>query len=58
MILYIAMALLLVWGLGVLGVFPVGKIVHVPLLIGLLLLLIAFLQGRDAARNAIVKVQC
>lgn len=52
MILYIAMALLLVWGLGVLGVFPVGKIVHVPLLIGLLLLLIAFLQGRDAARNA------
>ena len=52
MILYIAMALLLVWGLGVLGVFPVGIIVLVPLLIGLLLLLRAFLQGRDAARNA------
>jgi hypothetical protein len=52
MLLYIALALLAGWVLGMLGVFEVGKIVHVPLLVGLLLLLLAFLQARDAARNS------
>lgn len=51
MILYIAVALLVGWALGMLGVFEVGKMVHAPLLVGLLLLLVAFLQARDAARN-------
>lgn len=51
MLLYIALALLGVWFLGMLGVFEVGKVVHVPLLVGLLLLLVAFLQARDTARN-------
>jgi hypothetical protein len=52
MLLYIALALLVAWILGMLGVFQVGKIVHVPLLVGLLLLLVAFLQARDAAGNS------
>lgn len=52
MILYIALALLAAWLLGVLGVFPVGQIVHVLLLVGLLLLLLAFVQARDAARHS------
>ena len=51
MIFYIAVALLLGWLLGML-VFEVGKFVHVPLLVGLLLLLVAFLQARDTARNS------
>lgn len=51
MILYIALALLVAWVLGMLGVFQVGKMVHVPLLVGLLFLLIAFLQARDAAAH-------
>jgi uncharacterized membrane protein len=52
MLLYTALALLVGWVLGMLGVFEVGKMVHIPLLIGLLLLLVAFLQARDAARNS------
>lgn len=53
MLIYIALALLVVWVLGVLGVFEAGKmVVHVPMLVGLLLLLVAFLQARDAARNS------
>lgn len=52
MLLYIAFALLVAWALGMLGLFEVGKMVHVPLLVGLLLLLLAFLQARDVARNS------
>ena len=52
MLLYIAVALLVGWVLGMLGVLEVGKMVHVPLLVGLLLLLVAFLQARDAARDS------
>ena len=38
--------------LGMLAAFQAGKIVHVPLLVGLLLLLMAFLQARDAASKS------
>jgi hypothetical protein len=40
--------------MGVLGVFPVGQLVHVLLLVGLALLMVAFLRAQeDAARRAI-----
>jgi hypothetical protein len=41
--------LLTSWFLGVAGVYNVGDIVHVLLLIGLLLLVLAFLRSHDAA---------
>ena len=37
------------WLLGVLGVYRVGDVVHLLLLVGLMLLLIAFLKAREAA---------
>lgn len=49
MLFKIALALLAVWLLGVLGLYPIGDLVHVLLLVGLGLLLIAFLRARDAA---------
>ena len=49
-----ALVLLAVWCVGVLGVYNVGDLVHVLLLVGLLLLLLAFLRAREsAARRAI-----
>ena len=42
-------ALLLVWMLGMLGVYRVGDLTHVFLLVGLMLLLLAVLKARDAA---------
>lgn len=44
-----ALVLLVAWLLGVLGVYSVGDLVHVLLLIGLMLLLLAFLRAREAA---------
>jgi len=44
-----AIVLLAVWLLGVVGVYRVGDLVHVFLLVGLMLLLLAMLKGRDAA---------
>jgi hypothetical protein len=44
-----ALVLLAAWLLGVLGIYTVGNLVHVLLLIGLLLLLLTFAKGRDAA---------
>ena len=44
-----ALLLLAAWVAGILGVFRVGEIVHVLLLIGLLLLLLGFMKARDAA---------
>ena len=49
MVLYVAVAFLTLWLLGRVGVFAMGMLVHAPLLVGLLLLLIAFLQARDVA---------
>lgn len=54
MLLTIALVLLAAWLLGVLGVYRAGDLAHVLLLVGLMLLLLAFLRGRDAAaRRAI-----
>ena len=45
----IALVLLFIWLLGILGVYDVCEIVHLPLFAGLMLLLIAFIRARDAA---------
>jgi hypothetical protein len=49
MLFKIALVLLTAWVLGLVGVYNVGDLVHVLLLIGLMLLLMAFLRARDAA---------
>ena len=49
MLFKIALVLLAAWLLGVLGVYRAGDLVHVLLLVGLMLLLLAFLRARDAA---------
>jgi hypothetical protein len=46
-----ALVLLAVWLLGVVGVYRIGDLVHVFLLVGWLLLLLAFLHARDGARR-------
>ena len=45
----IAVVLLAVWVLGLSGVYTAGDAVHVLLLAGLMLLLVAFLNAREAA---------
>jgi hypothetical protein len=49
MLFKIALVLLVVWLLGVLGVYTIGNLVHVLLLAGLALLMLAFLRAREAA---------
>jgi hypothetical protein len=49
MLFKIALVLLSVWLIGVVGVYNVGDMVHVLLLVGMMLLLLAFLRARDAA---------
>jgi hypothetical protein len=44
-----ALVLLAAWLLGVIGVFTIGKLVHVLLLVSLLLLLLAVMRAREAA---------
>ena len=44
-----AFALLIAWLLGMLGVYRVGDLTHVFLLVGLMLLLLAVLKAREAA---------
>lgn len=48
MLFKIALVLLIAWLLGLIGVYRVGDVVHVLLLVGLMLLLLAFLRARDA----------
>jgi hypothetical protein len=43
--------LLVVWLLGILGVYRGGTLVHVLLLVGLMLLLLGFLKARDTATD-------
>jgi hypothetical protein len=45
----IALALLATWGVGVAGLYTIGQMVHVLLLVGLLLLLLSFARAHDAA---------
>lgn len=49
MLFTIAFVLLGAWLLGVLGLYRIGDLIHVLLLVGLMLLLLAFLKARDAA---------
>ena len=44
-----AIVLLAIWLLGMVGVYPAGDFVHVFLLVGPMLLLLAMLRARDAA---------
>ena len=44
-----AIALLIVWLLGMFGVYGVGDLAHVFLLVGLMLLLLAVLKAQEAA---------
>lgn len=49
MLFTIACALLAVWLVGLFGMYPGGDLFHVCLLVGLMLLMLAFLRARDAA---------
>lgn len=49
MLLKAAVLLLIMWLLGIVGVYNVGTLVHVLLLVGLMLLLFGVLKARDAA---------
>ena len=49
MLLKTAFVLLIAWLLGVFGLYRIGDLVHVLLLVGLLLLLLGTLKARDAA---------
>ena len=49
MLFKVALALLFVWGLGIAGVYAVGQIVHVLLLVGLMLLLLSVAKARETA---------
>jgi hypothetical protein len=49
-----ALVLLVAWLLGALGVYEAGDIVHALLLVGLMLLLLAFLKAREAAQRRAV----
>lgn len=51
MLLKIALVLLAAWGLAMVGVYRIGELVHMFLLAGLMLLLLAFLKARDAANR-------
>jgi hypothetical protein len=53
MLFKIGLVLLIVWLLGIVGVYAAGEFVHAILLVALMLLLLGFLRARDAAvRNA------
>jgi hypothetical protein len=49
MLVTVGLALLVIWAIGVVGPLEVGQLVHVLLLAGLMLLLIAFVKARDVA---------
>ena len=49
MLFKVALVLLVLWLLGLSGVYDIGDLVHGLLLVGLMLLLLAFLNARDAA---------
>ena len=52
MLLKVAGVMLVAWLLGIMGLFNVGTVVHVLLLMGLMLLLLGVLKARDAAAAA------
>jgi hypothetical protein len=52
MLLKIGLVLLAGWLLGLIGVYRIGDLFHVLLLVALMLLLLGFLHARDAAVRA------
>ena len=52
MLFTVALVLLAIWLLGFTGVYRIGDLFHVFLLIGLMFLLLAFLRAREAALRA------
>jgi hypothetical protein len=54
MLFKVAFVILFLWLLGMVGVYPTGDLVHGLLLVGLMLLLMAFLKARDAAMRRTV----
>lgn len=48
MILKVAFVLLVVWAIGVFGVYDIGDLTHVFLLGGLMMLMLGLLRARDA----------
>ena len=52
MLLKIALVLMAAWLVGVLGLYDIGDAVHLLFLVGGMLLLLAFVKGRDAALAA------
>jgi hypothetical protein len=54
MLLKTALVLLAAWLLGLVGLYNIGDLVHVLLLVSLMLLLLAFLRARDAAARRAV----
>ena len=49
MLIKAAIVLLFIWLLGMFGVYRVGDLVHVFLLVGLMVLLLGVLKARDGA---------
>jgi hypothetical protein len=54
MLIKVGLVLLAVWFLGLVGVYRIGDLFHICLLVGLMLLLLGFLRARDAAARAAV----
>jgi hypothetical protein len=54
MLFKVAFVLLFLWLLGMAGLYRIGEFLHALLLVGLMLLLMAFIKARDAARRQIV----
>ena len=52
MFLKFALVVLGVWLLGLIGVYQIGNLYHVFLLVGFMLLLLGFLRARDEALQA------
>ena len=50
-----ALIVLVTWLVGVLFFRSVGDLVHVPLLVGLALLMLAFLRARDEAMRRVTE---
>jgi hypothetical protein len=49
MLVAVGVSLLVVWAIGVVSPYDAGQLVHVLLLVGLMLLLIALAKARDVA---------
>jgi hypothetical protein len=49
MLITVALALLVVWALGIAGVYAIGQMVHVLLLVGLMLLLLSVARAHETA---------